>query len=237
MTTKILDRADTRGHSRTPWLNSYHTFSFDQYWNEERMGWGALRVINDDTVKPKTGFGMHPHKNMEIVSIPLSGELTHGDSEGHLKTIRFGEIQTMTAGTGIIHSEMNNNQDEEVKFLQIWVLPQRNGLKPDYHDFVIKDLLQPNKLNLIVSPNDEVSATLHQNAWFSLGDFEPGQKIEYQLHGEKQGIYIFLLEGEIEAGGETLTTRDGLGLSSISKVDIETKKPSRILLIEIPMLK
>lgn len=201
------------------------------------MGFGMLRVLNDDTVKPSTGFGMHPHSNMEIVSIPLSGSLTHGDSEGHKKTIRWGEIQTMTAGTGIIHSEMNNSSTEEVKFLQIWVKPRQMGLKPDYHDYVIKDLLVKNQLNLVVSPGNEVPATLNQDAWFSIGEFDQGAKTEYKLHGPNHGVYIFNLNGKINVADETLDERDGMGVAGLDTITIEALKESRVLVIEIPMNK
>lgn len=233
----MIDRANTRGQSLTGWLKSFHTFSFDQYWNPERMGFGALRVLNDDTVQPNTGFGMHPHANMEIVSIPLSGSLTHGDSEGHKKTIQWGEIQTMTAGTGIIHSEMNNSSTEEVKFLQIWIKPRRTGLKPDYHDFIIKDLLQKNQFNLIVSPGNEVPATLNQDAWFSIGEFDKNSQAQYELHSQNNGLYIFNLSGKIEVSDEILEERDGMGISQISDASFHFLDDSRVLLIEVPMNK
>lgn len=234
---KMIDRANTRGQSRTGWLKSFHTFSFDQYWNPERMGFGALRVLNDDTVQPNRGFGMHPHANMEIVSIPLSGSLTHGDSEGHKKTIQWGEIQTMTAGTGIIHSEMNNSSTEEVKFLQIWIKPRRTGLKPDYHDFIIKDLLHKNQFNLIVSPGNEVPATLNQDVWFSIGEFDKDSQTQYEFHSPNNGLYIFNLSGKIEVSDEILEERDGMGISQISDTSFRFLEESRVLLIEIPMNK
>lgn len=232
---KIIDRAESRGRSETDWLMSYHTFSFNQYWNPERMGFGVLRVLNDDTVIPSEGFGFHPHSNMEIVSIPLSGSLTHGDSEGHSKTIHWGEIQTMTAGTGIMHSEMNNSPTEELKFLQIWVKPRESGLKPDYHDFDVKDLLKRNNFNLIVSPGNEVPATLNQEAWFSIGDFDQGASVEYSLHNESNGVYFFVLSGKIRVAEEVLKGRDGMGISGYEPLSVGFLEESRVLAIEVAM--
>lgn len=233
---RIIDRATSRGLSRSSWLTSFHTFSFNEYFNLERAGWGALKAINDDTVKPSSGFGMHPHKNMEIVSIPLAGELTHQDSQGNSKTIRYGEIQTMSAGTGIIHNEMNNSVTDGLQFLQIWIQPKKNGLNPEYHYHKLYKILEQNKLKLIVSPNDEAPATLNQNAWISLGDFDEGFGDDYELHGKDQGVYIFVIDGDIQANEESLHLRDGLGLAGLNKVVIKANKPSRVLLIEIPML-
>lgn len=233
--SKIIDRNNTRGVSKTSWLESHHTFSFNMYWNKDRTNFGALCVLNDDTVAPHTGFGRHPHENMEIVSIPLEGRLTHQDSTGSKKSIEFGEIQTMTAGTGIFHSEMND-EDKVCKFLQIWIEPNQQDLKPKYNDYRIKDLLQKNKLNLIVSPDGDVPASLNQDAYFSLGDFDEGIEFEYSIHSDDHGIYIFVLDGEVTVLGETLETRDGFGVSGPSSFNLKTTKQSRILLIEIPMI-
>lgn len=233
---KIIDKCRTRGLTKLDWLTSYHTFTFNMYSNEARMSFGALRVLNDDTVSPKRGFGKHWHGDMEIASIPLSGELTHGDSEGHSSTIRYGEIQTMTAGTGIAHSEMNNNETEECKFLQIWIEPERRDLEPDYHDFDIKPLLEKNKLNLIVAPNGEVPASLHQNAYFSLGDLDEGTNINYEMHGDQQGVYFFVITGQVDIDGELYGQRDGIGITGLPSISIKAKKLTKLLAIEVPMI-
>lgn len=234
---RVVHRADTRGKTVTDWLDSSHTFSFNEYWEGSRIHFGALRVLNDDYVKASTGFGRHPHNNMEIVSIPLKGELTHADSTGEVKrTIRYGEIQTMSAGAGIFHSEMNNSEKEELNFLQIWIIPRRDGFKPEYHDHQITKLFERNKLKTIVSPNGDVGAKLNQSAWFSLGDFDSGIEFVYKVHKrEKQGVYFFIIEGEVEIDGEVLNARDGFGISGVNSVHLKAIKDSKILSIEIPM--
>jgi len=199
---KIIHKSDSRGQSVYDWLDSRHTFSFDQYFDPERIHFGALRVLNDDRVAAGKGFGTHPHKNMEIISIPLSGRLRHGDSKMNKKAVTPGDIQTMSAGTGIYHSEMNDSDTDPVEFLQIWVMPRQNNTEPHYQDYDIRSLLKKNELALIVSPDGSAPATMLQDVWFSIGEVEAGNKIEYKLHNSHMGVYVFLIEGEVKIDNE-----------------------------------
>ena len=186
---KVIHKADTRGHSQYDWLDSYHTFSFDEYFDSDRINFGALRVLNDDKVAPGEGFQTHPHKNMEIISIPLKGQLQHGDSKKNSRIITVGEIQTMSAGTGIFHSEVNASPVEPVEFLQIWIMPRERNTHPVYKDFSIKELERPNELAVIVSPDGSTPASLLQDTWFSIGKVEAGKKkIEW---GSQIRSYVF----------------------------------------------
>ena len=232
---KVIHKADTRGHSQYDWLDSYHTFSFDEYFDSDRINFGALRVLNDDKVAPGEGFQTHPHKNMEIISIPLKGHLQHGDSKKNSRIITVGEIQTMSAGTGIFHSEVNASPVEPVEFLQIWIMPRERNTHPVYKDFSIKELERPNELAVIVSPDGSTPASLLQDTWFSIGKVEAGKKLGYHLHQSHGGVYIFLIEGEIVVDGEVLKRRDGMGVYDTKSFELETLKDSHILLIEVPM--
>lgn len=232
---KVIDKAATRGHAQYDWLDTHHTFSFDTYYNPRRMNFGALRVLNDDRVAPGTGFGTHPHKNMEVISIPLKGKLKHGDSEKNSKIITVGDIQTMSAGTGIYHSEMNGSDTEAVEFLQIWVMPDKMNIPPAYHDYDIRPLLHKNKLALIVSPNDDAPAHMHQQAWFSIGEVEAGKKISYEMHQPNTGVYIFIIEGEVKVDDTILSRRDGMGVYDVPSFELEVQKDAHILLIEVLM--
>ena len=232
---KVIHRADTRGHTVLDWLDSYHTFSFGDYFDSDRINFGALRVLNDDKIAPGEGFETHPHQNMEIISIPLKGTLEHGDNKKNSRTITPGDIQTMSAGTGIHHSEMNGSNEEPVEFLQIWIMPKERNTHPLYKDFDTRNLQRPNELAVIVSPDGNSPAKLLQDTWFSMGKVEAGKKIEYHMHQSHAGVYIFLIEGEIKAEGETLKRRDGMGIYDSTSLEIETLKDSHILLIEVPM--
>lgn len=231
----VIDKADSRGHSFYNWLDSRHTLSFDEYNNPLRMNFGALRVLNDDRVAPSKGFGMHPHKNMEIISVPLKGKLKHGDSKQNCSTITAGDIQVMSAGTGIYHSEMNGSDTEPVEFLQIWIMPEKLNTPPFYKDFDIRPSLHKNELALIVSPDGDAPAKLSQKTWFALGEVEAGKKLSYHLHQSHSGTYIFLIEGEIKIDGNVLSRRDGIGVYETGSLELETLKDSQILLIEVPM--
>lgn len=231
----IYHQADTRGHSLHDWLDSKHTFSFDQYYDPGRVHFGALRVLNDDRVAPGEGFGMHPHKNMEIISIPLKGELQHGDSHKNSKVVSPGLIQTMSAGAGIYHSEMNNSTTEPVEFLQIWVMPKQNNTHPAYNDYDIRPLLKKNQITTIVAPDGSAPAKMLQDTWFSIGEIEKGHEINYKMHQNNMGVYIFLIEGEIKVGDQILERRDGLGVYDTTDFSIEVLKDSHILLMEVPM--
>ena len=230
-----IHRASSRGHANHGWLDTYHTFSFANYFNPERMQFGALRVLNDDKVLPEEGFGTHPHKNMEVVSIPLKGELRHGDSLNNSHTITRGEIQVMSSGTGIQHSEFNGSSTEPLEFLQIWIMPRERNTRPVYQDFNISELERPNELAVIVSPDGSTPASLLQDAWFSIGKVEAGKKLGYHTHQSHAGVYIFLIEGEIIVDGEVMKRRDGMGIYDTNNFELETLKDSHILLIEVPM--
>lgn len=236
MANTILHKADTRGHADHGWLNSYHTFSFANYYNPERMHFGVLRVLNDDTVEAGQGFATHPHDNMEIISIPLEGDLEHKDSMGNIAVIRNGDIQVMSAGTGIRHSEYNKNSDKLVKFLQIWVFPNKRGVTPRYDQITLALEDRHNKLQQIVSPNpDDAGVWIHQNAWFHLGAFDKGKSTEYNVKAKDNGVYAFILRGVVRINDQELHARDGLGLWETDKLSIEATSDAEFLLMDVPM--
>lgn len=231
----ILHKAATRGHANFGWLNSYHTFSFGNYYNPDRVHFGALRVLNDDTVKQGMGFSKHPHDNMEIVSIPLSGDLHHKDSTGRDKIIRENDVQIMSAGSGIVHSEMNANHDKEVKFLQIWVLPKEREIEPRYEQKTFAPENRNNQLLTVVAPDDANAVWINQDAWFTLGKFSKNQTTTYRLHKEGNGVYAFVLNGNLTINEQPIETRDGLGISETDLLSIQADTDAEILLIEVPM--
>lgn len=232
----ILHKADSRGHANHGWLKTYHTFSFASYYNPERIHFGALRVLNDDTIAAGEGFGTHPHDNMEIITIPLFGGLEHKDSMGNAGIIKSGDLQVMSAGTGIQHSEFNANVDKDVKLLQIWVFPNEKNVKPRYDQIPINDLEKENDLFQILSPdkNDE-GVWIHQDAWFHMGNLKSGWKGEYKFKGKNHGVYIFVIEGTIKVEDIQLNKRDGLGVSEIKNINISANNNSKILIMEVPM--
>lgn len=233
----MLHKAATRGHADHGWLNSWHTFSFAGYHDASRMHFGALRVLNDDTVAPGMGFGKHPHDNMEIISIPLEGDLEHEDSTGTKATIRQGDVQIMSAGTGIVHSEKNANRDKPVKFLQIWVIPDKRGVTPRYDQKTFNAADLQNKLQTVVAPvGENEGVQINQQAWFSLGRLGSGYKTEYAFHKEGNGVYVFLLEGDVYVNEILLNSRDGLGTSETNTLSIQADTDSYILLMEVPMI-
>ena len=236
MMKTLYHPASSRGYADHGWLKSYHTFSFANYYHPERIHFGALRVINDDTVAGGRGFGAHPHDNMEIISIPLSGDLAHKDSIGNGSIIRQGDIQVMSAGTGITHSEMNPNADIPVKFLQIWVFPNKRNVTPRYQQINIAEQAQPNWFQQILSPNAEDEGVwVHQDAWFSLGEFDEDTIKNYRLHKSGNGVYAFLISGSAEIGGIKLRERDGLGVWECGHFDITLSKGAKVLLMEVPL--
>jgi len=236
MAKKILHTADTRGQADFGWLKSRHTFSFGQHYNPERIQFGALRVLNDDWVNGGKGFGEHPHDNMEIISIPLRGALQHEDSMGNVAVISTGEIQVMSAGTGIYHQEFNKNKNEPVEFLQIWLFPNQRNVVPRYQQERYENRLQRNQLTQLLSPSaTDDGVWIYQNAWFNLGNFDAGQKIAYELKNNGNGLYVFILKGTVNVDGQVLNPRDGLGLWETSSVNIETMTDAEVLLIEVPM--
>ena len=233
----VLHLANTRGHANHGWLDSHHSFSFANYYNPERMNFGVLRVLNDDRVDPGQGFGMHPHDNMEIISIPLEGDLEHKDSMGNTAMIKQGDIQVMSAGTGIRHSEYNKNKDKQVKFLQIWVFPNKKNVTPRYDQINLPGMEVKNEFHQILSPRpDDAGVWIHQNAWFSMGNFDKKTKLSYTLKDSaKNGVYAFILDGKASIENQKLSLRDGFGVWDTEKIDIEAEAGSRILLMEVPM--
>jgi redox-sensitive bicupin YhaK (pirin superfamily) len=232
----VVHKAETRGHANHGWLHSFNSFSFGGYHDPERMHFGVLRVLNDDRVAPGRGFGKHRHDNMEIVSIPLEGNLEHKDSMGHRAVIREGDVQVMSAGTGISHSEYNKNKDKEVKFLQIWIFPNKKNVEPRYDQISIRDIAKEDEFYQVLSPNeDDEGVWIHQNAWFYLGNFQQGNSTSYSLKNRNNGVYAFILEGEVEIEDEKLSSRDGFGIWEVDKISVNSVSKSRILLMEVPM--
>lgn len=232
----ILHKANTRGAADHGWLKSFHSFSFANYHNPERMHFGVLRVLNDDTVAEGKGFGTHPHRDMEIISIPLEGDLEHKDSMGNNGIIKEGDIQVMSAGTGVEHSEFNSNADKLVKFLQIWIFPRKRGLSPRYDQLKINEIVKPNEFSQILSPSkDDAGVWINQDAWFSMGNFEENQSAKYQIKQQGNGIYAFVIDGEVEINGTKLEKRDGFGIWDINEIDFKSLSKSKVLLMDIPM--
>ena len=233
---KMIHKANTRGVADFGWLHSKHTFSFSSYYNPNRMQFGALRVLNDDIVAPDMGFGTHGHENMEIVSIPISGELAHRDSTGNAEVIYPGEVQIMSAGTGIRHSEFNHSQNDPVNFLQIWILPKEIGIKPRYEQKLFDVSERKNKLQTVVSPVKNSDAVwINQDSYFSLANLEQGKELEYKMNLAGNGVYLFLIEGSITFDGEIFEKRDGIGISETNSFNLQAKENSEILFIEVPM--
>ncbi|AET16501.1 TPA: pirin family protein [Pasteurella multocida] len=232
----IYHSANSRGNADHGWLKSKHTFSFGHYYDPSRVNFGVLRVINDDFVEGGMGFGTHPHNNMEIISIPLSGDLAHKDSMGNGSIIRNGDIQVMSAGTGVTHSEMNPNADIPVKFLQIWVIPNKRNVEPRYQQITIADNAKPNDFQQILSPNpDDEGVWIHQDAWFSLAKFDKGIAKNYSLNKAGNGVYAFVIKGQANVAGIDLNERDGLGVWDTNNLDIVASSDAEILLMEVPM--
>ena len=233
----ILHKANTRGHANHGWLDSYHTFSFAGYYDPERVHFGALRVLNDDTVAGGRGFGAHPHENMEIISIPTVGELEHKDNMGTKQVISQGDVQVMSAGTGIQHAEKNKNDDKEVKFFQIWVFPKTKNVEPRYDQKSFSDDDKHNKLLTVVSPigTNDGGVQIHQDAWFSLGKLDKDFTTAYQLKNKNNGVYAFVIEGDVTINGEKLNRRDGLGITDATELKINADSNAELLLMEVPV--
>ena len=231
----IIHKSNSRGHADFGWLNSRHTFSFGQYYDPQRINFGMLRVLNDDIVAGGAGFPTHPHSNMEIVSIPLSGELAHKDSTGNEKVIKTGEVQIMSAGSGLTHSEYNSSQNDEVNFLQIWVFPKEKDIKPRYDQKLFDEAGRQNKLQTVVAPNDDSAVWINQDSWFSLSDLNKGNTLDYSFNGTDSGVYVFVLEGEIQVEGNTLSKRDAIGVWDTEKISVTSSSDAQLLFIEVPM--
>ena len=235
MENTVLHKADTRGVANHGWLNSHHSFSFAHYHNPDRMHFGVLRVLNDDVVAPGMGFGAHPHDNMEIISIPLEGDLQHKDNIGNTTTIRQGDIQVMSAGTGVQHSEYNANKDKEVKFLQIWLFPNKRNVTPRY-DQITLDLSKRNELQQILSPNaDDAGVWIHQDAYFHWGSLDAGFETQYKLKNNSNGVYVFVLDGDVSIEGQELSKRDGFGIWGRDSFTVKGNTEARVLMMEVPM--
>lgn len=232
----VIHRAESRGVADHGWLQSRHTFSFADYMNPERMQFGALRVLNDDIVAPGMGFGRHGHADMEIVSIPISGSLAHKDSTGREETILTGDVQIMSAGTGIMHSEFNPDEKNPVNFLQIWILPEKRGIAPRYGQKSFDLEKFRNNFVRVVSAQENGGALwINQQAEFQLGLFDAGVQARITRVHEKSGLYVFVIEGGVEVAGEKLTRRDAIGIADEKAVDIVFTAPTRLLTIEVPL--
>jgi len=231
-----LHKADSRGKADHGWLNSHHTFSFASYHNPERVRFGLLRVLNDDIVQPGEGFGTHPHDNMEIISIPIKGALAHKDSTGSEHVINTGDVQIMSAGSGLYHSEYNASKKDEVNFLQIWIFPKERDIEPRYDQKSYNADERKNKFQLVVSPaKDNGSLWINQDAYFSLLNLEKGKDISYNINKKTNSVYLFLINGSVTAAGENLDKRDGLGIEYTDEVTISANENSELLVIEVPM--
>lgn len=233
----VLHKSETRGRADHGWLKSYHSFSFANYHDPERMHFGVLRVLNDDVVAGSMGFGTHPHDNMEIITIALQGDLAHKDSMGNATVIHEGDVQVMSAGTGIQHSEYNNNKDRAVELLQIWLFPNKRNVTPRYDQISLDASHRHNKLQQILSPNEgDEGVWIHQDAWFHLGKFEAGFGADYQLKNPKNGVYLFVVQGSFLVENQVLAHRDGCGFWSGDSLTMQaTSSDAEILVMELPM--
>lgn len=236
MGNSVIHRSATRGDANHGWLRSRHTFSFANYYDPERVHFGALRVLNDDEVAGGMGFGAHPHDNMEIVSIPLEGDLEHKDSMGNTTVIRKGDIQVMSAGTGIQHSEYNKSKDQPVKFLQIWIIPGKRNVTPRYGQQSLHEKDRHNRLQQVLSPDPEGQGVwIHQDAWFHMGSFDAGHEESYSLKKKGNGIYVFVLSGDLQVNEEQLHSRDGYGIWSVDSLKFKAISGTEFLIMEVPM--
>jgi redox-sensitive bicupin YhaK (pirin superfamily) len=236
MKNTVLHKADTRGHADHGWLNAYHSFSFASWYNPDRVQFGMLRVLNDDTVAAGMGFGTHPHDNMEIITIPLEGDLAHKDSMGNTEVIKTGDVQVMSAGTGIQHSEFNPNADQSTKLFQIWVFPKYRNVTPRYQQITLDITEQKNNFAQILSPNaEDAGVWIYQDAWFFLADFDKGFTKTYSINKDGNGMYVFVISGTINVDGQELETRDGLGIREFNDLEFTATSDAKFLLMEIPM--
>ncbi|MEH6536097.1 MAG: pirin family protein [Psychroserpens sp.] len=234
----IVDKSDTRGVANHGWLKSYHTFSFASYQNAERMNFGALRVLNDDLVKPKMGFGTHPHQNMEIISIPLKGALSHKDNMGNKRAIEVGEVQVMSAGTGLTHSEFNDSKTDAVNFLQLWITPEEMSVEPNYEQRVFSSEGKKNQLQTVVAPKDKIEGDalpISQQAYIYRTHLDADMAIDINMKSEDNGLYIFVVDGEVEVANNTLGKRDAIGVSETEHIEIKSNSNSELVIVEVPM--
>lgn len=237
MANQLIHKAATRGHADHGWLRTNHTFSFADYYNPERIHFGALRVLNDDYIAGGMGFGTHPHDNMEIITIPLEGDLEHKDSMGNGTVIKHGDVQVMSAGTGITHSEYNHNKTKPVQLLQIWVFPNKRNVTPRYDQITLDVNQRHNKLQQILSPNsDDEGVWIHQDAWFHIGRFDQNFETTYTWKKQGNGVYVFVIKGDITVNGTALNERDGSGIWNTDAITIQANSANaELLIIEVPM--
>lgn len=233
---QIIHRSETRGGADLGWLKANYSFSFADYQNRERMNFGCMRVLNDDVILPEKGFGTHPHHDMEIVTVILEGALKHQDSMGNSYVLKAGEVQRMSAGTGITHSEFNARSDQNANVLQIWVFPEKKGIEPSYEQKVFASQERQNKIQTLVHP-DRIHGSLgiHQNAIFSRVCLDSQSHVQYSLSSNQNGVYLFVIEGEVRVEKEELKKRDAIGISGIKQAEIQANQKSDVLLIEVPM--
>ncbi len=232
----VIHRAGERGRADHGWLQARYSFSFADWHAPARMHFGRLRVLNDDVIAPAGGFDTHAHDNMEIVTVPLAGALRHRDSMGHEQLLHAGEVQVMSAGSGLRHSEFNASHSEPVNLLQIWVLPKLRDVTPRYDQKAFDAEGRHNRLQTLVAPEDDGHALrINQDAWFSRGDFDAGRSVDYRLHGEGNGVYVFVIDGEVSIAGETLSRRDAMGVWHTAGLRLDFPADSQVLLIEVPM--
>jgi redox-sensitive bicupin YhaK (pirin superfamily) len=232
----MVIRAHERGHAFFGWLDSYHTFSFGNYMNPDRMNFGALRVLNDDTVAPGEGFGTHPHHNMEIISIPLEGTMMHRDSMGSEQALHVGNVQVMSAGSGLTHSEYNGSATDALKFLQIWIVPHTRNVEPRY-DEVNVGTLTPNVEHTIIAPHGHAGAMwIHQDAWLSLADLTEGASLQREQRAPGVGTFVMPIEGSLLVNNTQLARRDAIGLYDASTVTIHAQSAARVLIIDVPVV-
>ena len=229
-----IHKAEDRGHQDYGWLVANHSFSFANYNNKDKMHFGVLRVLNDDFVDKGMGFGTHPHANMEIITIPLSGELHHKDSMGNFGAIKKGEIQVMSAGSGVQHSEFNGSDEDPVTLLQIWVIPNKQNVEPRYDQISIKEV--QNEFQQIISPDPEDEGSwIHQDAWFHLGYFPEKKILKYEVKKSGNGIFVFLIDGSLKIGNDLLNKRDALAITDVENFEMEITQNSEILIMEVPL--
>lgn len=233
----VFHPSDSRGYANHGWLEARHSFSFASWYQPDRLHFGALRVLNDDIIQGGMGFGTHPHDNMEIVTIPLKGDLEHKDSMGNSAVIREGDIQVMSAGTGVQHSEYNNSPDKEINLFQLWLFPNKQNVKPRYDQLPIRSLHQKNEFFQILSPSaNDQGVWIHQDAWMHILDADQDQSFDYVLQSPENGVYLIVIEGEVEVDNQTLSRRDAIGIWETDKLTIKTKTDAELLLVQVPML-
>ena len=231
----ILHKAADRGHVNHGWLDAHHSFSFGSWYNSEKVHFGKLRVLNDDIVKAGNGFGEHPHDNMEIITIPLQGALAHKDNTGGNGVIKKNDVQVMSAGSGIIHSEFNHSKTEDVNLFQLWIFTNNENATPRYDQKTFNESERINKFQTVVSPYGNEGLWIYQDAWISLGKFDKEQEITYTIGKEGNGVFALVVEGEAEIAENKLNKRDALGISETNNITIKTKKDTEILLVDVPM--